>query len=80
MVNPIISNTSANKFTNLSTKNLGKCLIMYDIVKIIHPVASRKESSLIEEIAKIRNIKALANPYIDGVYKKNIIFFWQEIV
>ena len=30
MVNPIISNTSANKFTNLSTKNLGKCLIMYD--------------------------------------------------
>ena len=31
-------------------------------------------NSQVEEIAKIRNIKALANPYIEGVYKKNIIF------
>ncbi|MQG08895.1 MAG: hypothetical protein FI675_00550 [SAR202 cluster bacterium] len=73
IVKPINNSINANKLTNLSTKNFGKCLIMYEAVKVIHPVAFSKESSLIEDIAKIRKIKALANPYIDGVYKKNII-------
>tara|TARA_B100001559_G_scaffold304313_1_gene293656 strand:- start:556 stop:750 length:195 start_codon:yes stop_codon:yes gene_type:complete len=59
---------------NLSIKNFGKFLIEYEKLKIIHPEAFSHESSLIAAIPKIKNINALANPYNDGVYKKNITY------
>ena len=60
---------------NLSMKNFGKFFIEYEKLKIIHPEALSHESSFIAETPKIRNTKALTNPYIDGVYNKNITFW-----